>query len=244
MMADKKKDNPLENLATFDPHQAEKPEQANNGLTTNRPPSPLASLPTPLLPDGPMPTSMETLWQDAHRETEQLRLELAAEKQRRRELERKSYELEAALKMAQQSVEDLERERQVSRGLEREMAALEVQVRDVRQLQESLEREHNLRIELDKRLAALEVKAERAEMWSEQLREERQLRTEFERKTATLEVEVQNAKKLDALLDEERKARMNAQSRAATAEAKLARYEGELLSEQQGERGFFGRRRR
>ena len=244
-MADKKMDNPLENLATFDPRQAAKLDQANNGLSANRPPSPLAGLPASAMPEGPMPTSMEVLWQEAHRETEQLRLELAAEKQKRRDLERRNYELEASLKVAQQSLDDLERERQMNRGLDRELAALEVQVRDVRQLQEALEREHNMRIDLDKRLAALEVKAERAEMWSEQLTEERKLRMEFERKTATLEVEVQSSKKLEALLDEERKARMNAQSRAATAEAKLARYEGEVLSGQHGEqRGLFGRLRR
>jgi hypothetical protein len=59
-----------------------------------------------------------------------------------------------------------------------------------------------------------------------------------------LEVELQSSKKLDTLLDEERKARMNAQSRAATAEAKLARFVGELLSSQQGEKGLFGRKRR
>ena len=242
-MADKKKDNPLDNLATFDPRHAEKLEAANNGLPTNRPPSPLVNMQPTALPDGPMPTSMEVLWQEVHRETEQLRLELAAEKEKRRELERKNYELEAGLKVAQEALDDLDQERQMSRGLERELAALEVQVRDVRQLQESLEREHNTRIELDKKLAALEVKAERAEQWSEQLTEERKARMELERRAATLEVELQSSKKLDALLDEERKARMNAQSRAATAEAKLARFEGELLSGQQ-EKGLFGRKRR
>jgi hypothetical protein len=243
-MADRKTDNPLDNLATFDPRQAEKMETVNNGPPANRPASPLGNMQPPALPDGPLPTSMETLWQEAHRETEQLRIELAAEKQKRRELERKNYELEAALKAAQEALGDLDQERQVSRGLDRELAALEVQVRDVRHLQESFEREHNMRIELDKKLAALEVKAERAEQWSEQLTEERKVRVELERKAATLEVELQGAKKLDVLLDEERKARMNAQSRAATAEAKLARFEGELMSGQQGEKGFFGRRRR
>jgi hypothetical protein len=243
MMSDKKKDNPLENLAVFDPRQAEKLEQINNGLPANRPPSPLGNAPS-TLPAGPMPTSMEALWQEAHREMEQLKLDLTAEKKKRRELERKNYELETELRLTQEAVSDLDEERQVRRGLERELAALEVEVRDIRQLRESLEREHNLRIELDRKLAALEVKAERAELWAEQLAEERKMRLDLERKTATLEVEAKSSKKLDTLLDEERKARMNAQSRAATAEAKLARFEGELMSEQQGERGFFGRKRR
>jgi hypothetical protein len=35
---------------------------------------------------------------------------------------------------------------------------------------------------------------------------------------------------------------MNAQSRAATAEAKLARFEGELMTGQQGKKGLFGRK--
>jgi hypothetical protein len=240
-MAEKKMDNPLENLGTFDPGKVKKIEQGN-GTGVSLPISPLGSAAPPALPDGPLPTSMEALWQETHREMEQLRLQLVNEKEKRREFERKSYELETAVKLTNQSLADFDKERQIRLGLEREISALEVQARDVKQLQETLEREREMRLQLEKKLSALEVKAERAEQWADQLAEERKARLDLERKTATLQVEVQSAAKIEALLDEERKARMNAQSRAATAEAKLARFEGELMTGQQGKKGLFGRK--
>ncbi len=243
-MAEKKMDNPLENLETFNPGQIKR-EDSENGDGAAQPLSPLnLSVPdSSALPDGPIPTSMEELWQKTHQEMEQLRLELSQERSMCQGLERKNFELETAVKLNKESLATLDQERQARLGLEREISALEVQVRDVNQMREALDKERELNKVLERKLAALEVKSDRAEQWADQLAEERQVRLDLERKTATLEVEVKNSGKLEKLLDEERKARMNAQSRAATAEAKLARFEGELLSNQQVERGFFNRLR-
>jgi DNA repair exonuclease SbcCD ATPase subunit len=227
-MVKKTMDDPLDNLPTFDPELLETADESQNRIATH----PVSPLDPASIWDGESastaPSSVTLLLEEANRHIDKLQAELDAERVRRRELEKRNYELEAVVNLANQSEAELERGRQSQLQLERQIAAMEVKVKDSEGLLAQLEQERAARLELERKTATLEVLSEKARELADLLAEERGARVDLEREKATLDVEVKHAQKLETFLAEERRARMNAQSRAASAEAKLSRLEGEL----------------
>ena len=242
-MAKKTITDPLDNLDTYDPGATDADKPSESAIAT-QPVSPLRAMPTAGEDSSAIISAapVELILEEANWQIQQLRKELVAEQSSRRDLEKRNYELEAAVKVANRFESDLENERKARLDLERRLAAMEVEVRDVEQLQSHLEEERSVRLELERKTATLEVLSEKARELASQIAEERQARLELERDKATLDVEIEHAKKLEVFLAEERSARMNAQSRAASAEARLSRLEGEVAQQESaGSASFFRR---
>ena len=216
--------NPLGDLEPFDPNELVREKQGETNVQ-DKPVSPLGE-PRPVRRIDP--DSANPLLVDARRKIEALEQQLTAEQNARRELERKTYQLEATAARAEELAAQLQDEHKTRMSLDRELSALEVEVKNARDFKEALESERKARLDLERRTATLQMQAERAREVAEQLAEERKARVDLERERATLKAELEHAKKMELLLTEERQARANAQLRASTAEAKLSRLEGEL----------------
>lgn len=219
---------PLADVPPLDPDELEK------GMSG--PPSPLASTQAGDQAGG----APEFLLVQAGQQVEQLRNELAREREARRRLEKRSYQLEAAAEQAEQLRHELAEERRLRADLELRLASLES---DLKRLQE-LEADRKTLQELQRETGTLKYKADRLDDLAAELNEERKRRVELEREKATLEIEVQHAAKMEQLLTEERQARANAQLRASTAEAKLAQREGEMNVQRSQTRSSFWSRLR
>ena len=98
---------PLESVADFDPDTVID-NNSSNALVSTEPISPLGP---PTVVTGPGTSSIELLLQEANRRIEQLQADLIVEREQKRELERKYYQLEATAAQAENALDDLKQER-------------------------------------------------------------------------------------------------------------------------------------